>query len=394
MGKKNFKEIGVVGGGLMGAGIAYTLLNGGRTVFLKEIDKDLADRSAKKVGSMFEKMVKKGHLSESEMEHRLGLLHFDADYDSLSNVDLVIEAVPESLEVKQKVFKTVDQVCRPDAILASNTSSFSISQLGGYTGRASRVIGMHWFNPPHIMKLIEIVPGLETSPETIDSLLDLCADLGKTPVKVKECAGFLVNRLLGSYVNEAVYMMDEGLSPQDVDDAAESMGVPMGPIMLGDMVGWDTIHNANTSLFDGYGSRFTLPSLLTQVYRSGRLGAKTGKGFYPYEGGKVLREKGTSIQPQEQLSSRLFSALINEGIRCLDENVASRGDIDTAMKAGAGMPKGPLQWADEMGLDILLQRLMALKAAHGERFLPSPLLKRKVAAGHLGKASGRGFFQY
>jgi len=389
-----FGKAGVIGGGIMGAGIIQALLNAGMTVGFKDLSPELVERTLNRVRGIFHSALKKGKITEREVQEKISSVEGFSDDTFLGGVDLVIEAVPERMSLKREVFQTLDRMCKPETIFASNTSSLSISQLGGATKRPDQVIGMHWFNPPHVMKLIEIVPGLETSQETTDALFELCQRLHKIPVKVKECAGFLVNRLLGSYVNEAVYMMEEGLSHQNIDDAAESTGVPMGPIMLGDMVGWDTIHNANTSLFDEYGSRFTLPSLLTQVYRTGRLGAKTGKGFYPYEGGKVLREKGTSIQPQEQLSSRLFSALINEGIRCLDENVASSGDIDTAMKVGAGMPKGPLQWADEIGLDILLQRLMALKAAHGERFLPSPLLKRKVAAGHLGKATGRGFFQY
>lgn len=383
-----------MGGGIMGAGIIQALLNAGMTVGFKDLNLELVERTLNRVQGIFYSALKKGKITESEVQERISSVEGFSDDAFLEDVDLVIEAVPERMDLKIEVFQTLDRLCKPETILASNTSSLSISQLGEATKRPDQVIGMHWFNPPHVMKLIEIVPGLETSIETTDALFQLCRRLNKIPVKVKECAGFLVNRLLGSYVNEAVYMVEEGRSPQEVDDAAESTGLPMGPIMLGDMVGWDTIHNANTSLFDEYGSRFTLPSLLMEVYREGRWGAKAGKGFYPYEEGKVLREKGTPTQPQEQLSSRLFSALINEGIRCLDENVASSDDIDIAMKVGTGMPKGPLQWADEIGLDILLQRLKASKAAHGERFLPSPLLKRKVAAGHLGKDVGRGFFQY
>jgi len=389
-----FRKAGVIGGGIMGAGIIQVLLNGGMAVGFKEVSQELVDKTLSRVRGLFDSALKKGKVTEEQIQEKTASLSGFLDDAFLGDADMIIEAVPETMDLKIGVFKTLDRICRPDAVIASNTSSLSISQLAGATTRPERVIGMHWFNPPHVMKLIEVVPGMETSEETTDALFDLCRRLNMIPVRVKECAGFLVNRLLGSYVNEAVYMVEEGWKPQEVDEAAESAGVPMGPIMLGEMVGWDTIYQANMTLFEEYGSRFALPALLVEIQRQGRFGAKAGKGFYPYEGARILRPKGESRQPQEQISSRLFSALINEGIRCLDEQVASINDIDTAMKVGAGMPKGPLQWADEVGLEILLQRLMALKSAYGERFLPSPLLKRKVAARHLGKAGGRGFFQY
>lgn len=244
------------------------------------------------------------------------------------------------------------------------------------------------------MKLVEIVPGLETSKDTVEAVFQLCEHLKKIPIEVKECAGFLVNRLLGSYINEALFLIEEGFIPQDIDCAAESLEIPMGPVKLGEMVGWDTIYYANTTLCNEYGSRFTRPSLLIKVYEEGRWGAKAGRGFYKYEGWSIVSEEASSARNLEPLSSRLLLAMINEGVRCLDENVASLQDIDKAMKVGAGMPKGPLQWADEMGLDTLLHNLVTLNDRHGERFLPSPLLKRKVAAGHLGQTKGKGFYQY
>jgi len=394
MEKNSFKEIGVVGGGLMGAGIAFTLLNGGLSVFLKEIDKGLADRTMKKVHRMFDSMCKKGHLSNSDMQLRMARFQAGTHYDSLSNADLVIEAVPETLEVKQEVFETLDQVCLPDAILASNTSSLSISQLGGFTGRAPSVIGMHWFNPPHIMKLIEIVPGLETAPETIDSLLKFCAHLGKTPVKVKECAGFLVNRMLGSYVNESLHLIQQGHAPEMVDASAIALGMPMGPVELGEMVGWDTIYHANMTLYQEYGSRFRLPKLLEELFKTQRWGAKSNKGIYAYEAGRPVKTIEENVKPAAEVSSRLLAALINEGIRCFDESVSTMEDIDQAMVLGAGLPIGPLRWADDLGLDDLLNRMVGYHEQFGERFLPAPLLKRKVAASHLGKKRSAGFYRY
>ena len=391
---KNFGKFGVVGGGLMGAGIAFTLLNSGLDVFLKEIDEDLAERSARKVRNLFEKMVIKGHLSGAEARDRLVRFQAGTSYELLSKADFVIEAVPETLEVKQKVFEALDGVCPPETIFASNTSSLSISQLASFTRRASRVIGMHWFNPPHIMKLMEIVPGLETSPETTDLLRQICTHLGKTPVTVKECAGFLVNRLLGSYVNEALELLREGHPPETIDTSARDLGMPMGPLELGEMVGWDTIHHANMTLFQEYGHRFQLPVLLVRLFENKRWGAKSGKGIYAYKEGKPIDKNEKTIQPEKKVSSRLLAALINEGIRCLDEGVARREDIDLAMVLGAGMPMGPLRWADQLGLDELLNQMLKYHEQFGDRYLPAALLKRKVAAGHLGKKNSVGFYEY
>ena len=389
-----FKKVGLIGGGIMGAGIIQVLLNAGLEVGFKELDQDLVKQALGKVEKIFQSAKHNGLISEDKIRRNMASIKGFTEYEPLVEFDLVIEAVPERLDIKKEVFGELDRICAPEAILASNTSSFSISELGGFTQRPGKVIGMHWFNPAHIMKLVEIVPGLETSQRTIDALFQFCIALNKVPVQVKECAGFLVNRLLGIYVNEALFMVEERQPPTNIDQAAEDMGIPMGPIMLGDMVGWDTIYRANMTLYQEYGSRFAMPSLLAEVYEAGRWGAKVGKGFHKYEDGRVVHQKVSSIEHKEQLSSRLLSVMINEGIRCLDENVASQEDIDTAMRVGAGMPKGPLKWADELGLDKLLNQLETSKEKHGERFLPSPLLKRKVAARHLGKKKGIGFFRY
>lgn len=388
------KEIGIVGGGVMGAGIIYTLLSAGYVVRFKELDEHVAERSLRRIEKIFQSSKKKARISDDEIKEKMGSIKWAMDYGIFSESDLVLEAVPERIESKREVFEELDKRCKPLSILATNTSSLSISELGGMTQRPSNVIGMHWFNPPHIMKLVEIVPGLETSKDTAGAVFQFCEHLQKIPIKVKECAGFLVNRLLGSYVNEALFLIEEGYTPPDIDWAVESSGVPMGPIKLGDMVGWDTICHSNTTLYNEYGSRFALPLLLTQIYTEGRWGMKSGKGFYRYEEGRIASEKGPFVSDLEPLSTRLLSAMINEGIRCLDECVASLEDIDTAMKVGAGMPRGPLQWADELGLDTLLHNLVTFNDRYGERFLPSPLLKRKVAAGHLGQTKGKGFYQY
>ncbi|MBW1901367.1 MAG: 3-hydroxyacyl-CoA dehydrogenase, partial [Deltaproteobacteria bacterium] len=364
----------------------------GLEVVFREWDQGWVDLTLGKVKKNLFSLKKKGVISDENIQKGIESLTGIAGDETLGDVELIIEAVPERMELKKKVFQELDRTCMPSTILASNTSSLSVSQLGGFTQRPDKVIGMHWFNPAHVMKLVEVIPGLETSQETVETVVNLCVLMKKVPVKVKECAGFLVNRLLGSYVNEALFLVEEELSPQAVDQAAENAGIPMGPVMLGEMVGWDTIYHSNTALLQEYGGRFALPSLLIEVYNTGRWGVKAGKGFYKYDEGRIVREPGETGNDLDALTMRLVASMVNEGIRCLDENVASSRDIDTAMKVGAGMPKGPLKWADEIGLDEMLRRLTDLMGTHGERFLPSPLLKRKVAAGHFGGKNGKGFY--
>jgi 3-hydroxyacyl-CoA dehydrogenase len=262
----HLSKLGVVGGGIMGRGIIQVLLNAGFRVGFMELDQDLVANTLRTVEKIFRSAREKGLITEDEVQAKMGYVKGSIAYDIFSDADLVIEAVPERLEIKGEAFKELDAICGPETILATNTSSLSISQLGSLTQRPQKVIGMHWFNPPHIMKLVEIVPGLVTSQDAVDTLIDLCKRLGKTPVQVKECAGFLVNRLLGIYVNEALFLVQERQAPQEVDLAAEGLGIPMGPLCLGEMVGWDTIYRANTSLFHEYGSRFSVPPLLAELY--------------------------------------------------------------------------------------------------------------------------------
>ncbi|MBI5443595.1 MAG: 3-hydroxyacyl-CoA dehydrogenase [Deltaproteobacteria bacterium] len=386
-------SVGVVGGGVMGCGIAQALLASGYRVHLKEVDEPLLRKGLAGVASLFAASAKKAGLAGAEVERRLAALHGTTSYGDLEAADVVIEAVPEILSLKHQVLAELDRVCREDAVLASNTSSLYISELAAVTRRPGRVIGMHWFNPAHRMRLVEVVPGLETTEATVAACLDFARSLGKSPVVVKECAGFLVNRLLGLYVNEALRLLEEGSSPDEVDGAARGLGLPMGPLELGDLVGWDTIARANGTLSREYGSRFALPAVFEALVEGGFLGAKAGRGIRDYAGARAATPSaGRTADPS--LAGRLLLCLLNEGIRCLDEGVASEAAIESALKLGAGLPRGPLEWADELGLDRVLGDLEVLRERLGERFLPSALLRRKVAARHLGKASGRGFLTY
>jgi 3-hydroxyacyl-CoA dehydrogenase/enoyl-CoA hydratase/3-hydroxybutyryl-CoA epimerase len=402
-GRMKIQTVGVVGGGTMGAGIIQTLSSFGFPVFFKDINETLVKKCLDQVSRIYTSALKKGKMKEEEVEKGLALIQGRTDYNGFEKVDLVVEAVPEELNIKKRVIVELNDILKPEAIVASNTSALSITQLASLTemNRRSYVIGMHWFNPAHVMKLVEVIPGLETSNEVVGCLLEFCSKLGKVPVRVKECAGFLVNRLLGIYVNESLFMVEEGRKPADIDQAAVSLGLPMGPLTLGDMVGWDIIHHANWTLYEEYGSRFRLPELLPQIVQEGKLGVKVGKGIYLYEsspGGPSQKLGDVKSYLDEsslkQLSERLLLVLINEGVRCLDEGIAEAKDIDRALQLGAGMPKGPLSWGEEVGLDWVFVELDKVKEQFGERYWPSPLLRRKVKAGHLGKKVGKGFFQY
>jgi 3-hydroxyacyl-CoA dehydrogenase len=396
------QTVGVVGGGTMGAGIIQTLSHFGFPVFFKDVNEILVKKCLDQVSWIYASALKKGKMTEEKMKVSISLIQGGTDYNGFEKVDLVIEAVPENLEIKERVFIELDGICKPETILASNTSALSITQLASFTrnARRSHIIGMHWFNPAHVMRLVEIIPGLETTQEVVGDLMGFCSKLGKVPVRVKECAGFLINRLLGIYVNEALFMVEEGKKASNVDRAALSLGMPMGPLSLGDMAGWDIIYHANQTLYEEYGSRFRLPQVLAQMVKDGKLGVKTGKGIYAYDpspdgpprkAGDV--ESSIDDSALKELSERLLLVWINEGIRCLEEGVAEAKDIDRALQLGAGMPRGPLAWADDLGLDVVLSGIEWRKNLFGDRFWPSPLLKRKVNAGHLGKKCGKGILQ-
>ncbi len=397
----NIGSIAVVGGGTMGAGIVYTLSNFGFRVLFKELNDDLVKACQDQVNRIYNSALKKGKITEDEVKKALRLIQGGSDYKGFEGVDLAIEAVPEDVIIKKKVFQKMECFCKPEAIFASNTSALPISGLASFTQRRSKFIGMHWFNPPHVMRLIEVVPGLETSEETIKTVMVFCERMGKVPIRLKECPGFLVARFLGMYVNEAFWMMGEGYRPADIDQSAMEMGMPMGPFSLGDMAGWDVVHHANETLYESYGMRFKIPPLFHDLVTSGKLGVKTGQGVFSYkkvESGppQKIGDISPSLNRQEReiLSNRLLWTMINEGIRCLDESIASESDIDKALQLGAGMPKGPLRWADEVGLDWVFIELDRRKEQLGERYWPCPLLRRKVEAGHLGKKVGKGFFDY
>ncbi len=401
-------KAGVVGAGTMGGEIAQVITYSGLPVVMKDIDQRILDAGMEKIRSIYQRRVDKGKMSAGDMGSKLDLVTPTLTYDGFEDVDIIIEAVPEVMDIKRRVFQELEEVCPDATIFASNTSALSVSEMGAATNKPHKIIGMHFFNPAHVMKLVEIIPGLDTSQETVDDVVMFAEGLRKLPVVVQECPGFLVNRLLMPYLNEASLCLEEGAaSASEIDETMVKWGWPMGPFTLMDMLGLDVCVHVGDYLAEEYGERMAPALIMPRLMEMGRSGEKSGAGFYGYGDqtdeptlkfvDEIKSEKG--VTDSEFSPERLVYPLINEATLCVQENIASVNDIDMAMIAGAGMTHGgermgPLAVADLVGLDVVLEGLQALEAKYGLRFRPSRLLKLKVRAGHLGKKAGKGFHEY
>jgi 3-hydroxyacyl-CoA dehydrogenase len=400
----------VIGAGAMGAEIAQVISYSGLPVLLKDVDQGMLDKGMARIRKIYQGRVDKGKMSASDMDGKLSLVTPTLAYDEFGDVDIVIEAVPEKMAVKRAVLGQLAEVLPESTIIASNTSALSISEMGAASGRPAKVLGMHFFNPAHVMKLVEIIPGLDTSQETVDDVVSFTESLRKLPIVVQECPGFLVNRLLMPYMNEAVLALEEGeATANDIDQQMQAWGMPMGPFFLMDMLGLDVCADVGQYLQAEYGERMRGAALFPLLVGAGRLGEKSGAGFYGYgaETDEPVKDMISELHSTGAVkrserpfdADRLIMPLINEAALCLQEHIASPGDIDLGMVAGAGMTyggerMGPLAVADKIGLDNVVAKLEALQQAYGERFRPARLLRTKVRAGHLGQRSGRGFHEY
>ncbi|MCJ7668302.1 MAG: 3-hydroxyacyl-CoA dehydrogenase [Anaerolineae bacterium] len=401
-------KAGVLGAGMMGAEIAQVITYSGLPVVLKDVNQELVDKGLAKIREIYQRRVDKGKMSPTTMAEKLDLVEGTTSYASFSDVDIVIEAVPENIELKKRVFRELEEVCPKGTILASNTSALSISEMGAATKRPNKVIGMHFFNPAHVMKLVEVIPGLDTDQDTIDSVVAFVESLRKIPVVVQDCPGFLVNRLLMPYLNEAAYCLQEGAATAaEIDEAVVEFGMPMGPFILMDMLGLDICYDVGKYLYSEYGERMKPAALFERLYRLGRYGEKANAGFYGYgdQTDEPVKKIIAQVQEETGIKGTAFSVerclfpLINEAALCLQEHIASPTDIDMAMMAGTGMkkgdtPMGPLAIADEMGLDKVLAQLEGFEAQFGGRFRPARLLRLKVKANHLGVRTGKGFLEH
>ncbi len=402
-------QAAVIGAGTMGAGIAVALLDAGFPLWLLETDQAALDRGLARIAGSYDGRVKKGKLTEGERDRRLALIRPTLTYDVIGGADVVIEAVFESLEVKRQVFTALDRVMKPGAVLATNTSTLDVNTIAGFTRRPSEVLGLHFFSPANVMRLLEVVRGRATAPEVLATALRLGKALGKVTVVSGVCDGFIGNRMLEAYTKQAWYLIEEGAAPQQVDRAMESFGVAMGPFRVGDLVGHDVslaIRQRRRADRPGYLCS-TLPD---ELCRLGRLGQKTGGGWYDYPEGPrrpapsaVVEELITSHRAAIGVSARqiddgeivdrLVYALVNEGARIFEEGIAARAsDIDVVYLTGYGFPRahgGPMFYADQVGLHHVLRRVREFaRNAHGDPafWTPAPLLESLAASG--GRFSG------
>ena len=397
----------VVGAGTMGGEIAQAIASSDIPVVLKDIDQEFVDHGLEKAREVtkgqLDRLVEKEKLTEEQASARLeeviGLIEGATTYDSFGDVDLVIEAAPEKMEIKQAVFAELDEVTPGHAILASNTSSLSISEMGEATLRPEKVVGFHFFYPASVMPLVEIVEGDESDPETVQAAYNFAQAIRKQPITCAEVPGFVVNRILNSAVGEIWRAQaEQGLSIKKIDEAITAANVaPMGPFFLGDLLGLDTILHVAEHLRDAYGDSFYVHEGMRSLVADGHLGAKSGgDGFYK-DGEPQL--EGDAEPDGEALAELLKLKALVEACLLLEEGVCTVRDIDLGMMAGAGMDprRGifpPFMGADLAGLDDTLEKLERAQNEHGERFAPPRILKRLVAQGRHGQKSGQGFYAY
>jgi enoyl-CoA hydratase/3-hydroxyacyl-CoA dehydrogenase len=403
----------VVGAGTMGGQIAQTIAAAGFDVVLKDVKQELVDHGIAEARSVTEGqiggLVKKGKLTEEQaaaaVDEVVGRIHGTLDYTGFGDVDLVIEAVPERMEIKQAVFAELDACTPGHAILASNTSSLSISEIGDATLRPDKVVGFHYFYPAAVMPLIEIIEGEQTSPETIAAATTFAQAIKKQPITCAEVPGFVVNRILNSGISEIWRAQEEqGLSIKAIDEGVGAANVvPMGPYFLINLLGLDTVLHVAEHLHAEYDDglaqdRFYVPKGMQELVKAGRLGAKTGgDGFYSASGEANL--PGDAQPDVAELVELLTLKTFLEAALVLEEGVASHRDIDFGMMAGAGLDprRGllpPFMRADTEGLDSILERLERAAEEHGDRFTPPTILRRLVAQGRLGTKTGQGFYAY
>jgi len=379
----------------MGHGIAELLAMTGYEVVMIDINGELLQKGKEKIKWSLDKFVEKKRIRKEDADATLARISTTTSYEQAGrDIDLAIEAVPENMELKKKVFSTLDSVAPPNAILASNTSTLSITEMGKTTKRPDKVAGMHFFNPPIMMALIEVIKGDSTSQETINTLAELAKKLGKTPIIVrKDVRGFIVNRVLGAVFNEAFWAYQRKEATMEGIDASVKYtgGFPMGWFELADFVGLDIAYDVGNILYQAYGERFKpCVEVIDPLIKEKKFGQKTGVGFYDWTKG---RPRIPFNLLDEYDVDRSWAVAVNEAAWLIHDDAANPADIDTGMKLGTYWPQGPCEYADRTGLDIVLNKLKELHAKYNmEMYKPCPLLEEYVSKGRTGKKAGRGFY--
>jgi 3-hydroxyacyl-CoA dehydrogenase len=404
---RNIARAAIVGAGTMGGGIAMAYANAGIPVLLKDVDQATVDRGMAVIRKNYESTMSKGKITAEAMARTLVLITPTTSYDGFSDVDIAVEAVFENMDLKKAMFAELGTVTRPDAILASNTSTLDIDELAESSGRPGQVVGHHFFSPANVMKLLEIVRGRETRKEVIATSLKLAKQLNKVGVVVGNCFGFVANRMLAYYMRESYLLLEEGASVSQIDKALMDFGLPVGPFGMQDIAGIDVGWRIRQHLKSSGQTRAEGPqsAVPDRLYEMGRYGQKTGAGWYRYEPGSRTRipdpnvdevaaeeaaKRGVTrrLVSDDEIIARIMTALANEGAKVLEEGFAIRAsDIDVVYANGFGFPRhrgGPMFYADTVGLATVLARVHEYRRQFGDYWQPSPLLQKLAS-------DGRGF---
>ena len=397
-------KVGVIGAGTMGGGIAMNFANAGIPVTLLETGQELLDKGVAVVRGNYERSARKGRFSAEQVAQRMNLIAPSLDYADVADADLIVEAVFENMDVKKEVFAKLDAATKPDCILATNTSTLDVNAIAAATARPDKVLGMHFFSPANVMRLVEIVRGEKTSFATLATAQAVARRIRKIGVVVGVCDGFVGNRMLHPYSAQAEYLLEEGCLPQDVDAAVYDLGLAMGPFAMADLagldVGWRIRQGKGLPEHLPEGARYS--AIADRICEMGRFGQKTGAGYYRYEPGDrtphpdqaierlildYAEEKGVRRRAiaREEIVERLLYALVNEGARILGEGIAQRAsDIDTIYVYGYGFPAylgGPMFHADSVGLKQVYDRVYAFSSQDPASWQPAPLLRKLAEEG-------------
>ena len=420
-------KIAILGAGTMGAGIAQLAAQTGHDVLLYDINEEFVGRGIERIRGPLQSRVDRGKLSAQEMNTTLGRISTTTNRDEAASCDAIIEAAPEDLDLKREIFASLSQLAGQNTILATNTSSLSITAIAAAAHRPERVVGLHFFNPAPVMRLVEVIAGRQTSPDTVQAASALARGMDRLPVIAADMPGFIVNRVARPFYGESLRILGEGTaSITQIDSALKAAGFPMGPFELMDLIGIDINFAVTKSVYEAFFGepRYRPHPIQQRMVEASTLGRKTGKGFYLYEGNErgdpayqpvapLQHRQGGGLMPAEltarflsgsglspdaldetgaEIVTRVLAMIINEAASAVGEGVASVRDVDRAMKLGTNYPNGPLRWGDEVGLDVVLEALRSLQSTLGDdRYRPAPLLIRLVGAGALGDVVGEGF---
>ena len=398
------RNVSLIGAGVMGGGIAWLFANKDINIRIKDISQEAISLGYKQIRKIFSQLKRIRKYTQSQIDMKMSKVSSGLGYEGFGRCDLVVEAAVENIDIKKSIFKELESKVRPETIIASNTSSLSITKMAEGLNNPERFVGLHFFNPVNRMPLVEVIKGEKTSDETVIKTVKIAKKLGKTPIVVKDVAGFCVNRILLPLMNEAAYLLQDGGDIETIDHVIESFGMPMGPFVLADVVGIDIGYKVASSLQESYGSRMQVAKLLEEIYAShpDLLGKKSGIGFYNY----VLGNKKPIVNPEikkimddlrkshdiplyyaneEKIIDRCILTMVNEAAKCIEEGVVANPQyLDMAMVMGAGFPAfrgGILKYADSRGIHEVTERLKRLEDKVGERFTVSQLLKDMDKAG-------------